>query len=388
MSSDWKLSKRRTGVCRRGLIVTAFLVTATGCTHVALTDCPAGSVLGNNEGARLKTAHYRVQLESQPAAAARFLPFASMSAHAYRVGDGCEDPGNKRENLANENSSSTYPAVNLLTNSANSAMGWSRVYIDARLTPKCEDDQGLMFHVWERRQNDRTEVAISFRGTSGNGDWIYGNLWPLTHLLQPDNQLTRAASRITDIIAHYDSKTAAAREQPAKIISTGHSLGGGLAQHVLYANPNRVEQAIVFDPSSITGFTSLDAERQIAGCSCLPSLGTEARIIRVYQTYEILTNLRIIHKTFFPPERHVQEVRFHFDSSLNMLTRHGMAPLAQNLLDEAKKLSKGGDTSRWFYSRAGTKDASGTSCTDALIKAQEQSCQVNAQDGFFTRCPS
>jgi hypothetical protein len=39
----------------------------------------------------------------------------------------------------------------------------------------CEDDKGLMFHVWQRRLGNQTHVVIAFRGTSGDGDWIYGN---------------------------------------------------------------------------------------------------------------------------------------------------------------------------------------------------------------------
>lgn len=373
-----------------GLRVVSICATAAfmGCTHLALTDCAEGPVIGETKELRLKTSHFRVILESQPLAAARFLPYAMMSAYAYRLGDGCLDPGNPRGDEERVPTAWAQEMESALRSPDGTSAGWSLIKIDARLTPSCEDEQGLMFHAWERREGAQTIVTVAFRGTSGHGDWMYGNLWPLTHQLFSENQLTRAADRVEKLIAFYDAKTAAAGEPPARFLATGHSLGGGLAQHVLYAQPKRVEQAIVFDPSSITGFTSLDVARQIEGCSCLPSLGTEGRIIRVYQTYEILSNLRILHKSFFPPERHVQEVRFPFESSWNMVDRHGMQDLAKNLLTEARKLPEGTDTSAWFHSRTGRDQLSGLSCTEALKDAQARSCQIPATNSLLGRCPS
>ena len=164
--------------------------------------------------------------------------------------------------------------------------------IDERDAAKvgCEDDQGLMFHVWQRKVGAQSHVAIAFRGTSGRGDWWYGNLWWLTRFFIPDNQLTRARKHVERIVKHFEQEARAKGEDPPRFVATGHSLGGSLAQHALYAFPNQVEQAIVFDPSSVTGFVDVSQENRINACSCRRELAPEARVFRVYQTYEVLAN--------------------------------------------------------------------------------------------------
>jgi pimeloyl-ACP methyl ester carboxylesterase len=237
-----------------------------------------------------------------------------------------------------------------------------------------------MYHVWWRKVGKQTYVAIAFRGTSGSGDWIYGNLWWFTRFFLKDNQLTRAEAHATSIFEHFDQLAQENGEPAPRYVTTGHSLGGGLAEHVLYAFPEHVEQAIAFDPSSVTGFVGVPKENRIKACSCNPQTSPEARFIRVYQTYEVLTDLRIFHKIAFKPERHVQELRFPFDAPENPIGRHSMLNLAENLYGASGNHVWDGSNRTWLESR-------GDSCTAKMIDAQEQSCKIQVNSDSLDLCP-
>ena len=63
-----------------------FIITLlSGCTHLEITDCPEGSVLGSDELC-IDSSYYRMILDDKPAVAARFLPHAVMLAIAISVG--------------------------------------------------------------------------------------------------------------------------------------------------------------------------------------------------------------------------------------------------------------------------------------------------------------
>lgn len=363
-----------------------FAFVLLGCTHLAVEDCPEHGVLGNNNpgSARLRTSHYRVMLADPAAAAARFLPYAIMSDYAYRIGDGCDDKGNKVRipperdvELMNWLKSGT---DNFNTWRMEEKVGMHEVHRPARVG--CEDNQGLMFHVWHRKVDNQRHVVIAFRGTSGSGDWIYGNLWWLTRGVLSDTQLSRSRAYAADVIRYFDQKATAEGAKPPRYVTTGHSLGGSLAQHVLYAFPDRVEQAIVFDSSSVTGFVdpSISRANRVDACSCRSELGPEARIIRVYQTYEILTNLRIFHKLILPPERHVQEVRFPFKSSWNPVARHSMYDFTRNLRESSGTRKPDEVGHSWYASKDSV-------CTAPLIHQQQASCSIAVQRDAVFVCP-
>lgn len=357
-----------------------------GCTHLAVEDCPPNGVLGNNEpgSARLRTSHYRVMLADPAAAAARFLPYAIMSAYAYKIGDHCDDKGNKVR-VSHERDAEL---MNWLMSTTDNSGTWQleeKVGMrDARAPERigCEDDQGLMFHVWHRKSDNQEHVVIAFRGTSGSGDWIYGNLWWLSRAVLSDTQLSRARMHAAEVIRYFDQKAAAEGANPPRYVTTGHSLGGSLAQHVLYAFPDRVEQAIVFDSSSVTGFVdpSISRADRICACACRDELNPEARIIRVYQTYEVLANLRIFHKLILPPERHVQEVRFPFKSSWNPFARHSMYEFTRNLHKASGTRKPDEVGHHWFASRE-------SACTARLIDKQKASCSIVVPPGASMVCP-
>jgi hypothetical protein len=109
-------------------------------------------------------------------------------------------------------------------------------------------------------------------------------------------------------------------------------------------------------------------------------LTPEPRILRVYQTYEALANLRIFHKILFPPERHVQELRFPFEASWNPVSRHGMFDLARQLHAASGDQVAAPKGIGWLGSRT-------AACTAPVIEAQQASCRVVVDARSATLCP-
>ena len=361
---------------RRSLAACALSVASVACTHLSVDDC--GDAFAHDV-TRIRSSHVRMRINDTAAAAARFAPYALMSAISYFDGPDCGFdaqaaplvPAKAREREA------------LSVELARAGEGSAPWEINDRLGSKgiCEDDQGLLLQVWQQTLPDRTNVVVAFRGTSGANDWLYGNAWWFTRFVLTDNQYTRSRAHVARIIEHYaaQNKTTVL---PRRIdfTTTGHSLGGGLAQHALYAFPDKIRQAITFDPTPVTAFADVEPLVRARGCECLDELGAEARIYRVYESYEILSDFRIFHKTFFPPHRHIHEVRFAFQHSANPVAQHSMAKLASRLAGEAAAKSRAADGVPWFASEV-------ASCTAAFVDKQAVSCRVKAGSSLLAACP-
>ncbi|HNO75938.1 MAG TPA: hypothetical protein PKG49_10095 [Nitrosomonas mobilis] len=343
-------------------ILVILLMLLQACTHFVLEDC-GRQVLGENE-ARIRSSHFRMVLDDESAAANRFLPFAAMSTLAY-----AED-----KNCGNETPKVAVGERNRLEETLH-ARGWQENN-DIEWIPACEDDTGLFYRVYTKESDDLMQVVIAFRGTWGIKDWFYGNLYWLTRYLPVENQYLSARINTQKIIDHFSKSDTA-----VQFYATGHSLGGGLAQHALYSHPNNILQAIAFDPSSATGFSEQSLKNQVFACECdLAELKGEARIYRVYDAYEILSNLRIFHKIFFDPERHIQEVRFPNKAS------HSMQELASYLSEKVKRNDAYEYTHPW-YAGKGNHGDSGELCTVAFENAQRDSCGVKVETDQRDRCP-
>lgn len=79
-------------------VLMAFALATAGCTHFAMEPCEDDDVkvLGNNTPGtvRIRTSHHRALLSHPDEVAGRLLPYALMSAYAYYMRPGCNDPGN------------------------------------------------------------------------------------------------------------------------------------------------------------------------------------------------------------------------------------------------------------------------------------------------------
>ncbi len=212
------------------------------------------------------------------------------------------------------------------------ARGWEcrfGVYGNLACPPRagdCHPVGGLEFHVWRRMQaGSCREVVIAFRGSDKNdlGDWISNFRW-ITRLVPKFDQYAQVQTHISQIVQRIRQSGCGAGTQ---IVSTGHSLGGGLAQQAAYAERDGgIAYVYGFDPSPVTGFfdvSELVRKHSTAG------LGVD----RAYEEGEILMLPRMIIENIFPPADcapRIRSVRF------NLLT--GLPGAQHKIADLTKQL--------------------------------------------------
>jgi hypothetical protein len=188
---------------------------------------------------------------------------------------------------------------------------------------RCVD--GLQYHVW--RRNDCTEAVIAFRGSDAGdiGDWISNLRW---FVVRPVfDQYDQAQHAIGEII----DKLIASGCRPRRIFATGHSLGGGLGQHVAFAD-RRIDYVYAFDPSPVTAFFAVPLPTRMASAG---KLGID----RVYEAGEILSLPRYLVSGLFatsPCQPRVRIVRFHTLTAPSLVERHRIANLTEGIVQLSK----------------------------------------------------
>ncbi len=127
---------------------------------------------------------------------------------------------------------------------------------------------GLFFEVWETRSSP-LRLAVVFRGTDGWSDWLSNLHWFTRFIPILEDQYSFVSSLVgkefSDRILADPIKYPNPESLP--LVSVGHSLGGGLAQHFAYAlrlDPRvpRVSQVYAFDPSPVTGWSSVPSVQE------------------------------------------------------------------------------------------------------------------------------
>jgi len=95
---------------------------------------------------------------------------------------------------------------------------------------------GLFVEVWERASSPPV-VAVVFRGTEFTSfkDWISNLRWFLRFVPFYRDQYTVVSSRVGQEVVDRIAKRP--DSGTVRLVSTGHSLGGGLAQHLAYSLP-------------------------------------------------------------------------------------------------------------------------------------------------------
>jgi len=102
--------------------------------------------------------------------------------------------------------------------------GWKRIR-------KVVNDHGFSADLYV--SDDEKNLVIAFRGTDDVKDWIYGNAD-----FDINGQYGDADVLFHEVLSQYPGK---------RILTTGHSLGGGLAMHISLLNKG--VDAVVFNPS-------------------------------------------------------------------------------------------------------------------------------------------
>ena len=182
-----------------------------------------------------------------------------------------------------------------------------------------------------------------FRGTEfwSWRDWQANLRWFLRFIpLYPD-QYTLVAEEVgKEVLDELKKRIAgnAGRYKDIKIISTGHSFGGGLAQHRAYSLPPttltngtvlpRVSEVYGFDPSPVTGWYSVVTELRTTNSKGL-------KITRIFEHGEALAYMRLLLRYLNPTSAispSIREIRYNFVESINPLASHSMRLIACELL--------------------------------------------------------
>jgi len=194
-------------------------------------------------------------------------------------------------------------------------------------------------------ENSRPGIAVAFGGTDAKyiEDWVADFRWFIPfHNDQYTQIIEKVAPQFAETFSRLSARPDWAYIQKAVLYTTGHSLGGGLAQQFAYAVPRapgvpRVRHVYAFDPSPVTGYYSVrDTALRDENVKTL-------RIDRIYQRDEVLAGVRTALAIVYPPKKAepaIEGVRYSLFRG-NIVRRHSISQLACRLSDLASGVKPG-----------------------------------------------
>jgi hypothetical protein len=187
----------------------------------------------------------------------------------------------------------------------------------------------LRVEVWEKQTPPI--ISVTFGGTVFNSgkDWKSNLRW---FMPKHDDEYTALVKEFVPAFIAQLERRLPVGHPPVRIYSTGHSLGGGLAQEFAYALPQnqtgpRVDKVFAFDPSPVTGFYSVDVDVRTRAIQGL-------EIDRIFERGEVLASVRSVTALAYPPSVSnptVRAIRYNFEGIQNPITAHSISRLACGL---------------------------------------------------------
>lgn len=200
----------------------------------------------------------------------------------------------------------------------------------------------LRAEVWWHLQEKK--IAVAFGGTvfTNIKDWRANLRWFIHDKNDEYTVIVKGFGLAFE--EEYAKKVREAGWKPTEqihLFSTGHSLGGGLAQEFAYSLPlndavPRVEKVYAIDPSPVTGFYSV--EKRVRDVNVL-----ELDIDRIFERGEILAFLRSIVSLFVPPRRKaptIRQIRYKLFRTWNPISGHSIAEFVFCLNQQLEELPK------------------------------------------------
>ena len=210
----------------------------------------------------------------------------------------------------------------------------------------CEFYGGLSVKLWVQRFQGVCRAAIiAFRGTdfTSYDDWVANFHWFHSGLGIYD-QYDQARDNIGAMVREAERRGCTGR-----IVAVGHSLGGGLAQHVAYAHP-KIRTVYAFDPSFVVGIGDIAPE-------LLARNRQDRYFDYVYEYGEILAFPRFLVRLFHPypaGNPRIRTGRFNTLSGTG-LSRHRIEDLAKTMLELSRRPAAAGKDGASSAPRAGKR---------------------------------
>lgn len=195
------------------------------------------------------------------------------------------------------------------------------------------DGHGLYFEVWENDRRKPRQIVFAFRGTTGGPDWAANLRWFRLH--KPRDHYVAALEECTPLIEKFYNEPD--REKPI-IATTGHSLGAGVAQEILYSAADKVDHCIVFDPSPVTALHDLSNSAQnLYHHQLNRSEFSQYRIIRAYERGEILMFARNLVSLVYKPDSQTVSIEFDAPGRLTAVGKHSITLLTDHIIKLASQ---------------------------------------------------
>ncbi|WP_077032852.1 DUF6792 domain-containing protein [Pelomonas sp. KK5] len=206
-------------------------------------------------------------------------------------------------------------------------------------------------------------AVIAFRGTENSSDQLTEDWWSNVagafgaHAPQYDLVTTRLPGLLDDLLGKGDER----RHFP--VYATGHSLGGGLAQHAAYMNRD-ITAAYVFNTSPATGWTALRAAYRAPQPGKPIMQVQDPQVIRVTQDGEWLSLVRLVSNAAnsavrrsnrtniyldFPSTRQATGTTGRFGVVYEATELHSIALMSCNL---AARVARSGETAAFGFTPA------------------------------------
>jgi len=200
----------------------------------------------------------------------------------------------------------------------------------------------LRAEVWSNAEAKKVVVAFGGTEFSDLRDWLANLRW---FIPWHEDQYTVVVKGfgpafVNEYIKKRDSDSdyKFLSDPDTRLFSTGHSLGGGLAQQFAYSleateNVPLVKQVYVFDPSPVTGFYRVEEALRTDNSK-------ELKIDRIYERGEILALLRSVEFFVYPDTKSnpaIRQVRYNLFSRAP-IAGHSISKFAFKLDETIKKV--------------------------------------------------
>jgi Lipase (class 3) len=260
--------------------------------------------------------------------AERDLPFALMSQAAY-------------QRIPDEKHPSSEECLNADKELENAKWTIWGDFVDDELQKKIRKYH-LRVEVWSNAEAKKVVVAFGGTEFSDWRDWLANLRW---FMPWHEDQYTVVVKGfgpafVNEYVKKRDSDPdyKFLRDPETRLLSTGHSLGGGLAQQFAYSlkakeNVPLVKRVYVFDPSPVTGFYRVEEALRTDNSKAL-------QIDRIYERGEILALLRSLESFAYPETKcnpAIRQVRYSLFSKAP-ITGHSISTFAFKLDETIKKV--------------------------------------------------